>query len=70
MHPAPRYLSFMLRVANERGPNAPHDAWHADVEQVQTGEQWHFDEFEMMFEFLRHYVEGGGRTGAADGNQV
>lgn len=60
MNLKPTYFSFMVRIWRE--PNLVHPeqrigAWQGEVEHVQTGDRWSFEDVETLLAFLRAQME-------------
>lgn len=53
-----KYISFLLRVwREEKGEPEPSLAdWHAELEHIQSGNCWKFEEVEDLISFLRKSV--------------
>lgn len=53
---ASKYVSFMVRLWRDDQAQ-PQDCWHSEVEHVQTGERWQFDDLKQSLHFLTHMAE-------------
>lgn len=51
MFPASKYVSFMVRLWCDDQAQSE-DCWHSELEHVQTGERWQFDDLEQSLHFL------------------
>jgi hypothetical protein len=56
MFPASKYVSFMVRLWWDDQTQSE-DCWHSEVEHVQTGERWQFDDLEQSLRFLAQMAE-------------
>jgi hypothetical protein len=56
---APAYASFLIRMWRETSPDTLPDmpACRAQVEQIQTGQKWGFDDLNDLLAFLRRRWE-------------
>ncbi len=52
------YASFFVRLCRRRSPGADTSPaeWHGEVEHVQTGMRWEFDNAEDLLAFLTQKV--------------
>jgi hypothetical protein len=50
-----KYASFMLRLWSRRNQELPQPSyeWQGEVEHIQSGQKWNFDNFEDLAAFLR-----------------
>jgi hypothetical protein len=53
------YASFLLRLWSESSVSAsvPAPDWHAEIEQIQSGERWTFGNLDELLEFLRQQAD-------------
>lgn len=56
MFPTAKYASFMVRLWCDNQDQTP-DCWHSEIEHVQTGERWQFDDLNQSLRFLTHMAE-------------
>lgn len=54
------YRSFMLRMWRERNLDRPTiiaAGWQSEIEHIQTGERWRFEDIEDLLAFLCRQAE-------------
>ncbi len=54
------YLSFIVRIWRERSLDRPRIVaadWQSEIEHIQTGECWRFENVDEMLEFLRRQAK-------------
>lgn len=51
-----KYVSFMVRLWCDDQAQ-PEGCWHSEVEHVQTGERWQFDDLKQSLHFLAQMAE-------------
>jgi hypothetical protein len=56
------YLSFLVRLWREIGPEEPglHTQWRGEIEHIQSGRKWAFDSLDELLGFLRRQTENSG----------
>jgi hypothetical protein len=54
------YASFLIRLWREANPDphTPPAGWHGEMEHIQSGQSWTFDNLDEMLDFLRRQAEG------------
>jgi len=54
------YASFLIRLWREANPDphAPPAGWRGEMEHIQSGQSWTFDNLDEMLDFLRRQAEG------------
>jgi hypothetical protein len=54
------YASFLIRLWREANPDpyAPPAGWRGEMEHIQSGQSWTFDNLDEMLIFLRRQAEG------------
>lgn len=51
------YSSYLVRVWREDNGGEPTRGWHCEVESIQTGQRWQFDDLEAMIQFTKNEGE-------------
>ena len=64
MDQARDYASFLLRfwIESKGDDNAAAPTWQAEVESIQTGDSWHFGNFDELMTFLEDATPDSGRV--------
>ena len=55
MSPTAKYASFMVRLWCDDQQSSP--CWRSEVEHVQSGERWQFDDLKQSLRFLAQLTE-------------
>jgi hypothetical protein len=50
------YVSFLVRLWHQRDDKVNSSNWRAEVEHIQTGQYWEFDNVNELLHFLRQQV--------------
>jgi hypothetical protein len=50
------YISFLVRLWHEQDSKVCSSNWRAEVEHIQTGKYWEFNNIDDLFFFLRQRV--------------
>jgi hypothetical protein len=53
------YVSFLIRLWRERGPEHPEEVteWQGEVEHIQSSRRWNFSTLDELLGFLRRQAE-------------
>jgi hypothetical protein len=51
------YHSYLIRSWQESRANDPEVRWRGEVESVQTGQKWRFDNLNNLLAFIRTQVD-------------
>lgn len=54
---APQYVSFLVRLWREGGPDEPAAGWQGEVEHIQTSQRRAFRTLEGLLDLLRQATE-------------